>query len=137
MSSSTKHSYQFTVNEDLLDGYGHVNNAKYLSLYEDARWDILRQSGLGPEVVHTEKIGPIILEVNIRFSRELLPGQLITIETISTRKNDLVFYFNQVMLTESGEMASKALFTAALFDLEKRKMVKPDEQWLKAFGIVD
>ena len=38
------------------------------------------------------------------------------------------------MINEEGIVASKAVFIYALFDLVKRKMIKPDEGWLKAFG---
>jgi YbgC/YbaW family acyl-CoA thioester hydrolase len=134
METSRKFSYEFTVDPDLLDDYGHVNNAKYLNLYEEARWDILDQSGYGQEMVRKSRKGPVILEVNVRFSRELLPGQKIRIETTSRRKNDRIFYFDQAMINDKGEEASRAVFTSALFDLDKRKMIKPDEAWLKAFG---
>ena len=134
METSGKFSYVFTVDQELLDEYGHVNNARYLDLYEEARWDILDKSGYGREMVRESKKGPVILEVNIRFRRELLPGQKILIETISRRKNDRIFYFDQVMINEKGEEASRAVFTYALFDLTERKMVKPDDGWLGAFG---
>ena len=134
MKTSRKFSYKFTVDQDLLDEYGHVNNAKYLNLYEEARWDILDKSGHGQEMVRKSRKGPVILEVNVRFSRELLPGQRIRIETTSRRKNEKIFYFDQAMINEEGKEASRAVFTAALFDLEKRKMVTPGEDWLKAFG---
>ena len=134
METSRKFSYEFIVDQELLDDYGHVNNAKYLNLYEEARWDILVKSGHGQEMVRKSRKGPVILEVNVRFSRELLPGQRIRIETTSRRKNDKIFYFDQVMINEEGKEASRAVFTFALFDLDKRKMVKPGEDWLKAFG---
>jgi thioesterase III len=134
METSRKFSYEFTVDNELLDDYGHVNNARYLELYEKARWDILNMSGYGQALVRESMKGPVILEVTVRFSRELLPGQKIRIETTSRRKNDIIFFFDQAMITEEGKEASRAVFTSALFDLEKRKMIKPDEGWMKAFG---
>jgi YbgC/YbaW family acyl-CoA thioester hydrolase len=133
-NSPQQFEYIFTVTPDLLDGYNHVNNARYLDLYERARWDILEKSGLGRDSVHSNKIGPVIIEVNIRFSREILAGEQIKIVTRSRRKNDLVFYFDQQMINPKGEISSKAVFTSSLFDLEKRKIVKADEKWLKAMG---
>lgn len=135
MEPSRKFSYEFSVDNEFLDDYGHVNNARYLDLYEKARWDILDKSGYGQETVKKSKKGPVILEVTVKFSRELLPGQRIRIETTSRRKNDIIFYFDQAMITEEGKEASRAVFTCALFDLEKRKMIKTDKGWLKAFGL--
>jgi len=134
MNPSANFEYSFVVTEDLLDGYHHVNNARYLDLYERARWDILEKSGLGRDTVHESKIGPVIIEVTVRFSRELLPGEKIKIITTSRRKNELIFYFDQQMINEEGKVASKAVFTTSLFDLEKRKMIKADEVWLRAMG---
>ncbi len=130
-----EYEYKFIVTPDLLDDYMHVNNARYLDLYERARWEILEKSGLGRDKVKESKIGPIIIEVTVRFSQELLPGEEIKITTTSRRKNDLVFYFDQEMINSKGKVASKAVFTSALFDLEKRKMVRPDEKWLEAMGL--
>jgi YbgC/YbaW family acyl-CoA thioester hydrolase len=134
MNQRPPFEYHFVVSDDLLDGYNHVNNARYLELYENARWDILEKSGLGRDSIRINKIGPVIIEVTIRFSRELLPGENIRIITSSRRKNELVFYFDQQMINSKGEIASKAVFTTSLFDLEKRKMIKADEKWLKAMG---
>lgn len=127
-------SYEFTVTEDLLDNYGHMNNAQYLRLYEDARWDILQKSGLGEETIRKHNTGPVILEVTVRFSNELRLGQKVIIETKSRRKGSKLFYFDQVMRDSNGIIFSKAIFTAALFNLKSRKMIIPDEKWLKAFG---
>jgi len=134
MSEKKVSFYKFTVEEEFIDEYGHLNNARYLEFYEKARWSILETSHLGSETIAINRIGPVILEVTIRFSRELLKGEEVTITTSSRRKNDLVFYFDQQMINSEGKTASKAVFTAALFDLDKRKMIKPDEQWLKALG---
>ena len=134
MSENKQFEYKFIVDKELTDEYGHVNNARYLDLYEDARWNILEQSGLGADMVKTNRIGPVILEVTVKFRRELLPGEEITIITSSRRKNELLFYFDQQMVNSKEEIASTAVFTAALFDLDKRKMKRADEKWLKAFG---
>lgn len=134
MSSGKNFIYEFIVEQELIDEYGHVNNANYLMLFEKARWSILESSGMGYDTIRKIKTGPVVLEVTVRFSKELLPNQKIIIETTCRRKNDLIFFFDQKMINEKGEIASKAVFTAALFDLEKRKMVKPDDKWLKLFG---
>lgn len=126
--------YEVIVSDDLLDDYGHVNNANYLKLYEDARWAVLEHSNLGADFVREQQTGPVILEVTVRFRHELTPGKRIIIETKSRRNGSRIFYFDQTMMDQEGKIYSKATFTAALFDLKKRKMITPDEKWLKAFG---
>ena len=37
--------YPVQIRERHLDTFGHVNNAKYLELYEEARWEIINSRG--------------------------------------------------------------------------------------------
>ncbi len=134
VKSDKKHFFNFRVSSDLLDSYGHMNNAHYLELYENARWDILEQSGMGRQFLSDAKIGPVILEITIRFSHELTEGQYITIETNSRKKGDRLFYFDQKMINEEGKVCNLATFTTSLFDIKNRKMIRADGKWLTAMG---
>ena len=129
-----KFRYRFQVGKEHIDSYGHVNNARYLDLFEEARWAILDQSNLGREEVRLGGIGPVILEVNLIFRQEILEGEEIIIETDSENLGDRIFYFNQSMENSKGELCCKARFKSALFDLNTRKMIKAEGKWLKAFG---
>ncbi len=42
-------SFETVIQETLLDAFGHVNNAAYLLLYENARWSLLNESDYGIE----------------------------------------------------------------------------------------
>lgn len=126
--------YKFTVSEDLLDEYNHVNNARYLDLYEQARWAILEGSSFGRQYVKENGIGPVILEVTVKFRREIKLGEIITISTISKNEGNRILLFSQEMKNENDEICSTAIFKGALFDLKNRKIIKPDENWLKALG---
>ena len=77
MSQSWKtHYYTFTVREKHIDSYGHVNNATYLQLFEEARWVMIEANGYGFKRIHELKIGPIILEIHIKFIKEILLGMV-------------------------------------------------------------
>ncbi len=39
--------YDTQIKEHHLDSFGHVNNATYLSLYEEARWESITENGYG------------------------------------------------------------------------------------------
>ena len=58
-------SYPMLITEKHLDTFGHVNNAVYLELYEEARWDMITKNGWGLDKVIKEKIGPIITSINM------------------------------------------------------------------------
>src|SRR4051812_43474242 len=79
--SAKKYHYPFTVLETHLDAFAHMNNATYLVLFEEARWDMLNQRNYGVQRIFETQISPIILELNIRYKRELRLRQKIVIET--------------------------------------------------------
>src|SRR5678815_336967 len=67
------HEKTIVISEAHLDSFGHVNNARYLELLEQARWDLITERGHGIDVIRRTRSGPTILEINIRFLRELGP----------------------------------------------------------------
>ena len=69
--------YEVLILEKHLDTFGHVNNATYLELFEEARWDLITRGGYGYDVVHQTKIGPSILAAKLEFRREVRLRQKI------------------------------------------------------------
>lgn len=126
--------YQVLIREFHLDTFGHVNNAAYLSLYEEARWDLITANGYGLKQVHERKQGPVILDVHLRFQKELRLRDLITITTQTEAYKGKICVLVQKMLNSNGEVCSEATFTFGLFDLRERKLILPTPEWLKAIG---
>lgn len=127
--------YLTQVREHHLDGFGHVNNAVYLELFEEARWDLITQGGFSWELVQRERKGPVILELSVKFHRELQVREKITIETQCIDYKKVIAELEQKILNERQELCTVARFKFALFDLDKRKLIKPTPQWLKALGL--
>src|SRR4029077_18672628 len=78
---SLTHDKSIIISERPLDSFGHVNNARYLELLEQARWDLITERGFGIDVIRRSRSGPTILEINIRFLREMGPREVIVIRT--------------------------------------------------------
>jgi acyl-CoA thioester hydrolase len=131
----TAHEHELQIQEQHLDTFGHVNNAVYLQLFEQARWALITSNGYGLDEVHRRKIGPTILEIHIRFSRELKNRQTITIKTWLESYQGKAGKLVQQMIDEAGKVCCEAVFTMALFDLTARKLIVPTPEWLKAIGI--
>ena len=81
------HTYKVIIREGHLDTFGHVNNARYLDLYEEARWDLITNNGYGLKRVQELKQGPVILDLNLTFKKEITNREEITIETEPTEIN--------------------------------------------------
>jgi len=128
-------TYTTLIREHHLDGFGHVNNATYLQLFEEARWEVITQGGYSWEDVQKERRGPVILELSVQFMKELRVREKIRIETSCTSYERVVAELEQKIWNETNELCTVGRFKFALFDLEKRKLLKPTERWLKALGL--
>lgn len=129
-----KHYYHTHIKEIYLDTFGHMNNATYLALLEEARWDLLNQNGYGLVKIQQTQLGPTILQINIQFMRELCVLDNITIETELISYDKKIGKLQQRVL-RGEEVCCIAEFTIALFDLRARKLVLPTNEWLQAVGV--
>lgn len=127
--------YVVQIKENHLDTFGHVNNATYLELYEEARWDFITTGGYGLDRIKLEKKGPVILEANVKFKRELVNRETITIVSQSGEiVGGKIMTIKQEMRKSDGKVASEALFTVGFMDLKERKLVAPTDEWCQACG---
>jgi thioesterase-3 len=129
-------TYPLTIIESHLDAFSHVNNATYLMLLEQARWDLITKNGFGLERIMKSGVGPTILEITIRFLKELRLRENIIIET------ELVSYVNKIgvlnqRIMRSGEVCCEAVFKIGLFDLAERALILPTKAWLEAIGVAE
>jgi len=126
------HIYVLKILEHHLDTFGHVNNATYLELFEEARWDWITKNGYGVDKVQSLKLGPVVLEIQISFRKELKLRNEITIESFLEEYRGRIATVKQHMKDSQGSICCTATFTFGLFDLNARKLVPPTEEWLKA-----
>ena len=133
------HEYPLVIREQHLDTFGHVNNAKYLEILEEARWDLISRNGYGLEEVLRRRIGPTILEINLKFQRGAArttasrsssgPGWIPTPGKIGR--------VGQEIRDPDGDLFCEALFTIGLFDVVARKLILPTPEWLRALGLTE
>ena len=129
------YKYELIIKEHHLDSYGHVNNATYLALYEEARWELISGRGYTYEKVHQTGQGPVILDVHLAFLKELKLREKISITVEMLSYEGKIFKLKQQMLKADGGVASEAIFTGGFFDLKARKLILPSEEWLVAIGL--
>lgn len=128
--------YETLIRERHLDTFGHVNNVTYLELLEEARWEILDQGNYPLSKIQDEQIGPIVLEVNIRFKHELAVRTPIRIETEWLEYKRKIFKLrHQILSPDRTIVYAEALITAGLFDMKARKLIRPTQDWLSAIAV--
>ena len=60
-----------------LDGYGHVNNARYLEFLEEARWAFFEEHGLLSEI---DGLMLVVVRTDIRYRRAAVDGDILRFE---------------------------------------------------------
>lgn len=128
--------YETTVQETHLDVFGHMNNARYLELFEQARWDIITSNGFGLHKIKESGQGPVILEAHLRFLKELYARTKIKISVECTEYDGKVGKLKQEMINDKGEVCAELIVVFALFDLQARKIIQATDEWKKAVGIL-
>ena len=129
------HTYKLMIAEKHLDTFGHVNNAVYLELLEEARWDLITSRGFGLSKIQKTGLGPVILEIHMKFKKELTLRTMISIETKSMGYKSKIGTLSQVIKNEAGDICFEATLVYGLFDTHERKLVAPTKEWLFAVGI--
>ena len=128
-------SYPLVIREQHLDTFGHVNNAAYLVLFEEARWEFITQNGYGLNEVQKWQKGPVILELTMRFKREVKLKEKVTIVTHIANLERKITKLKQEMLKEDGTVAAELDLVFGLFDLQARKLIDATPEWKKALGL--
>ena len=125
--------YPVTIKEFHLDTFGHVNNAVYLMILEEARWDLLNRNGYGMKKMQETQLGPTILEIKISFLREFCLHDKIVIQTQMISYENKIARLSQKML-RNDVVCCQAELTVGLFDMKTRKLISPTQEWLNAVG---
>lgn len=133
----SRFEYPLQIIESHLDTFGHMNNATYLQILEQARWELITQRGFGLDKIKQTGLGPTILEIKIQFLRELVNREQVTITTQCTEYNGKVGKIRQEIIKANSEVACTAEFTVGLFDTKQRKLVAPTPEWLQAVGLAN
>lgn len=134
MQNYTVFDYHLTIRESRLDTFGHVNNAAYLEILEEARWDLMNKAGLTLEAVQASGKGPTILEINIRYKRELRARMAIIVRTQLESISGKIGVIKQWIDDDAGNICCEASMKFGIFDLTTRRLILPPDQWLHAFG---
>ncbi|HEY8925968.1 MAG TPA: acyl-CoA thioesterase [Polyangia bacterium] len=131
------HDKTILISEAHLDSFGHMNNARYFELFEQARWDLITERGFGIDTIRRTSTGPVVLEVNVRFRRELPAREQVVIRSQLASYEGKVGIIRQEMIKPDGAVAAEATFTFGLFDLKRRKLIEPSPAWAYAVGLTD
>lgn len=134
MSEFKVFDYPLLIIERHLDTFGHVNNAVYLEIFEEARWDLISKNGYDIRKVTETQQGPTILEVNLKFLKELKLRTHVQVKTQLQSYVGKISILKQWIEGTDGVTFALAEFKIGLFDLRTRKLILPTPEWLQVMG---
>lgn len=98
-----------------LDGYNHVNNARYLEFLEEARWQYY--DNLSREALQKADWAFVIVNINIDYKYPATLGDYLRIQTEVDRLGETSMTFQQtVFLNETQTVVCAAKVTFVILD---------------------
>lgn len=115
-------TYRGTIYPWHCDHMGHMNVMWYVGKFDEATWQLLASVGLSATRLRQEGIGMVAVEQRIEYKRELLAGDLITIQSHiqETREKSLLFV-HEMTNQETQELAARTVLTGVCIDINTRK----------------
>jgi acyl-CoA thioester hydrolase len=78
--------------------------------------------------------GPVLLEVNLKFMKEVLARDEITIKSELVRYEGKIGEILQKMYKSNGDQAAELRVIFGLFDMKARRLIEPTPEWRNALS---
>lgn len=121
---------RITVRGYELDTQGHLNQSVYLQYAEHARWECLRAAGISQAGLIAQGVGPVALEVTVRYLRELRGGDEVDVSCAFAWGGGKTFRIAQDYHRPDGDAVASLTGVGGLLDLRERRLVaNPGERF--------
>jgi YbgC/YbaW family acyl-CoA thioester hydrolase len=118
---------QLTVYPDECDAFGHLNQASFLSLFERARWEMLR-AGPGMDLFERTGTWPAVRRTVIEYHAAAYPGDLLRFEQELTHVGRTSFTMRQIARrTGDDALVATAEFVFVCVNRDGRPVAVPRE----------
>ncbi len=113
------------------DLYGHVNNARYLELLEEARWNHF-ETQVDYDEFKKNGWAFIIVNININYRKPAVPGDILQIRTeYKTHGSRSMTMHQTVLLNGTDAVAADADITFVVLDSASGKVVQLEGRLLE------
>lgn len=114
---------KITIRGYHLDGYQHVNNARYLEFLEEARWQYF--DNISGEAYSKMGFAFVVVNININYRFPATFGQVLEIRTSVDKIGNTSMTFNQtIYLENTDKRVCDALITFVILDQKTGKPVR-------------
>ncbi|MDQ1025132.1 acyl-CoA thioester hydrolase [Streptomyces umbrinus] len=127
-------SVPVTVRGYETDVQGHVNQAVYVNYAEHARWSLLQAAGISQAGLAAKGVGPVSLEMTVRYRRELRAGDEVEVTCDFIWGEGKTFRIEQTIRKSDGTVAAELTAVGGLMDLKERKLVADPRDYFRALA---
>ncbi|MCX4904270.1 thioesterase family protein [Streptomyces sp. NBC_00878] len=127
-------SVPVTVRGYETDVQGHLNQAVYMNYAEHARWSLLQAAGITQAGLAAKGVGPVSLEMTIRYRRELRAGDEVEVTCVFLWGEGKTFRIEQTIRKSDGTVAAEITGVAGVLDLKERKLVADPRDYFRALA---
>jgi acyl-CoA thioester hydrolase len=121
-----------------LDPQGHVNNAKHLTYFEQARVAYMIELGLFTKDQSFMEIGVILADVHLTYLEPIYFGQNIKVGVRVTRLGNKSMTWEQnIVDADTGRELSKGEVIIVTYDYKTEKTISVPQEWRKKFAIFE
>jgi acyl-CoA thioester hydrolase len=114
-----------------VDANGHVAGSVLLQYSQHARWECLRAAGIDQHALLANGIGPVSLEENIRYHREVRAGDELDVTCTVVFGDAKTYRVEQELRRTDGVLVAEVSSIGGLLDLADRRLIpNPAERWL-------
>tara|TARA_B100001093_G_C26262354_1_gene773311 strand:- start:26 stop:430 length:405 start_codon:yes stop_codon:yes gene_type:complete len=118
----------FILEQKHTDFNGHVSEAAYLTIANEAIWRVFNSIGLG-QIFLAEKIGPIIFDTHMEFKAKAMEGDKVIVHFKAKLSDDCKKNFRDIdIINQNGRIAVKIKSNSAFLDLKKRRVVSASDR---------
>lgn len=123
-----KHISKIQIRFADIDKLGHVNNAIYLTYFEQAR-TLFFEDVFGRESLDWSKRGLILARAEVDFLQPVFLEDKITVETTCTRIGTKSFDLSYKIIKNDREEAAKGLSVLVCFNYSNRSSIEIPSGW--------
>ena len=114
-----------------IDGFGHVNHARYLEFLEEARWAFFEDWPALTAALHARGIIHAVVNITIDYKSQATVGDLLSIETEPIRVgNSSLVLAQSIKQAGSGKLVVDAKITNVFLDSTDGKAISVRDDFM-------
>lgn len=126
---------EFTVTEEDIDLFHHMNYKRYIEFFEKERAHWFETSGFSFQQMAERDIATVLLKLNTEYIKEARLGDKVIVKTSLGRLGTKSFTMEQTMYSNQNEEISTSHSIFAMFDLIQRKSIPVVDELVQFFPV--